>query len=118
MRPNEMRLDTSVVATCAIWPDLFARPGTPTSVSKARGEIPDIIISTARPEWASSVSRIKSILPRCAHPKQIGNYPFRAAVDFTAVANHELLTCGGSRPTQSAFVVPGGGLMGGTFHTR
>jgi len=42
---------------------------TPTSVSKAHDEISDIIISTARPEWASSVSRIKSILPRCGHPK-------------------------------------------------
>ena len=39
---------------------------TPTSVGKARGEIPNIIISTACPEWASSVSRITSILPRCA----------------------------------------------------
>jgi hypothetical protein len=40
-------------------------------VSKTRGEILDVITSTARPEWLSSVSRIKLIQRRRTGPVQI-----------------------------------------------
>ena len=42
MRPSEMRLDTSVVATCVLLGQIYLRAqDTPTSISKGRGEVPN-----------------------------------------------------------------------------
>jgi len=66
--------------------ETLARSGHALLGQQGACEIPDVIISAARAEYgimASSVWRIKLILLRRAHPKRIGNCPFRAAVDLT-----------------------------------
>lgn len=62
-------------------------------------------ISSFRPRvlsGSSAVSRIKSILPRCTHPRHIGNYPFRAAVDFNDAVNCTSPSAGGAPPADVA----------------